>query len=533
MRLQTYTFENKCSFSNFSDKKDIIVLSLTSNAVDLLIIGGGINGTGIAADAAGRGLSVTLCEQSDLASATSSASSKLIHGGLRYLEHYEFRLVKEALAEREVLLRNAPHLVQPLRFTLPHRPHLRPGWLIRSGLFMYDHLTKRNTLPGTKSCRFKYQSPLKENIKKGYQYSDCSVDDARLVITNALSAKRNGANILTLTKFIHAKELDNQGGWKVTLLDIEANTEHTIFAKALVNASGPWVSQLIEEHIKQKPARNIRLIKGSHIITPKFHNYEGAFILQNSDKRIVFVIPYHDDFSLIGTTDKEYKGDPSKLSIDDDEIDYLLDVVNQHFIAQMTQEDIITSYSGVRPLCDDESTSPSAMTRDYTLELEGGEQKAPLLSIYGGKITTYRKLAEAAMKKLAPYFPSMGENWTANAPLPGATRSTQSLDDIKHIILEVYPWLPEELLNRFSRSYGLLCLKFLAGSTSVQSFGEHFGAGLYQSEVNYLLQEEWAKSAEDILWRRTKLKLIMSGEETNKLKDYLSKKSPKSERKTA
>jgi len=519
------------------------VLTLTSSTVDILVVGGGINGTGIAADAAGRGLSVALCEQSDLASATSSASSKLIHGGLRYLEHYEFRLVKEALAEREVLLKNAPHLVQPLRFTLPHRPHLRPGWMIRSGLFMYDHLTKRNTLPGTKSCKFKHQSPLKENIKKGYQYSDCSVDDARLVVTNALSAKRNGATILTRTKFMAATKIENEGAWKVTLLDLDKNQEHTVFAKALVNAAGPWVSQVISDHIKQKPTRNISLIKGSHIIVPKIHNYEGAFILQNEDKRIVFVIPYQDKFSLIGTTDKEYKGDPSSVSIDDDEIDYLIDIVNKHFIAQIARNDVVSSYSGVRPLCDDESSDPSAMTRDYTLEIEDNNQKTPLLSIYGGKITTYRKLAEAAMAKLAPYFPKMEQSWTATSPLPGATAATQSLDDVKQVIQEVHAWLPEELLIRYSRSYGLLCLQFLAQpkpsnglggqDLGVQNLGIDFGANLYQCEVDYLVQEEWAKSAEDILWRRTKLGLVMRHDEVQALETYLSNKNPTTEKQSA
>lgn len=509
------------------------MLALTSSTVDLLIVGGGINGTGIAADAAGRGLSVALCEQSDLASATSSASSKLIHGGLRYLEHYEFRLVKEALAEREVLLKNAPHLVQPLRFTLPHRPHLRPGWMIRSGLFMYDHLTKRNTLPGTKSYKFKHQSPLKECIKKGYQYSDCSVDDARLVVTNAISAKRNGAKILTRTKFTGATKIESEGVWKVTLHDLESDQEHTIFAKALVNAAGPWVSQIISEHIKQKPARNIRLIKGSHIIVPKIHNFEGAFILQNTDKRIVFVIPYQDNFSLIGTTDKEYTGDPAAVQIDSDEIDYLLAVVNEHFIAQVTRDEIVSSYAGVRPLCDDESADPSAMTRDYTLELEDNDNEMPLLSIYGGKITTYRKLAEAAMVKLAPYFPKLGPSWTATNPLPGATAATQSLQDVSDIIQEVHPWLPENLIKRYSRSYGLLCLQFLASSQSTQELGDHFGADLYQREVDYLVESEWAKSAEDILWRRTKLGLVMSDKETQALAEYLFRQTPTTEKQSA
>lgn len=497
------------------------MISLTSNAVDILVVGGGINGTGIAADAAGRGLSVLLCEQADLASGTSSASSKLIHGGLRYLEHYEFRLVKEALAEREVLLRNAPHLVQPLRFTLPHRPHLRPGWLIRSGLFMYDHLTKRNTLPNTTSCKFKHQNLLKPSIKKGYQYYDCSVDDARLVITNAISARRNGANIVTRTKLIKATKLENKAVWQVTLLDVDKNEKYCVFAKALVNASGPWINQLTGDSIEQESTRNIRLIKGSHIIVPKIHDYEGAFILQNTDTRIVFVIPYQDKFSLIGTTDKEYKGDPSQVAIDDDETEYLIDVVNDHFVTQISKSDIIKSFSGVRPLCDDESADPSALTRDYTIELEE-HNNTPLLSIYGGKITTYRKLAEAAMNKLLPYFPQAKGSWTGRAPLPGATSATQCLVDIQDIIHEAHPWLPPELLSRYSRSYGLLCLQFLGGVTSSADMGVHFGEHLYQCEVNYLISNEWAKSVEDILWRRTKLGLCLNDRQKAELEHYLT-----------
>ncbi|UZE98058.1 glycerol-3-phosphate dehydrogenase [Alkalimarinus alittae] len=497
-------------------------MSLSSSTVDILVVGGGINGTGIAADAAGRGLSVTLCEQADLASATSSASSKLIHGGLRYLEHYEFRLVKEALAERETLLRNAPHLVQPLKFTLPHRPHLRPGWMIRSGLFMYDHLTKRNTLPSTKSFKFKHQSPLKASIKKGYQYYDCSVDDSRLVITNAISAARNGAKILTRTKLVKATRAEDKGVWEITLLDVGKNEEYSLFAKALINAAGPWVSQLVTDQINQTPSRNIRLIKGSHIVVPTLHNFEGAFILQNTDKRIVFVIPYHDKFSLIGTTDKEYNGDPSEVSIDDHEIQYLINIVNEHFIAQISKQDIVHSFSGVRPLCDDESSDPSAMTRDYTLTLEDDNSKAPLLSIYGGKITTYRKLAEAAMNKLSPYFTTISGKWTKETPLPGATLATQSLSAIQGVIQEAHPWLPKELLSRYSQSYGLLCLKFIGGCTSLADMGINFGSNLYQNEVDYLVNHEWAKSVEDIIWRRTKLGLIMSQKEVSNLESYFA-----------
>lgn len=497
------------------------MLTVTSNTLDIVVIGGGINGAGIAADAAGRGLSVLLCEQNDLASATSSASSKLIHGGLRYLEHYEFRLVKEALAEREVLLNNAPHLVQPLRFTLPHRPHLRPAWMIRSGLFLYDHLTKRNTLPGTKMVRFDHKSPLKHGIKKGFQYSDCWVDDARLVVANALQAKRKGAKVLTRTRCISAKRLTDKQVWEVQLLNQDNGQISTVYAKALVNAAGPWVARFIEDSMKLKPAKGIRLIKGSHIIVPKISNTDGAFILQNTDKRIVFVLPYQGRFSLIGTTDKEYKGDPSKVAIDQDEIDYLIKIVNEHFVQQIKADDIVSTYSGVRPLCDDESSDPSAITRDYTLELEDTDGTLPLLSIFGGKITTYRKLAEAALGKLHQYFPDMGDSWTAKAALPGASNATHALSDVRNLLQEVHPWLPAPMLERFSRSYGILCLRFLGTAKSPQELGEHFGHGLYQAEVDYLIREEWATTCEDILWRRTKLGLLFSDSETNNLASYL------------
>jgi glycerol-3-phosphate dehydrogenase len=499
-----------------------IVLSLTPETTDLLIIGGGINGAGIAADAAGRGLSVILCEQNDLASATSSASSKLIHGGLRYLEHYEFRLVKEALAEREVLLHNAPHLVEPMRFTLPHRRHLRPGWMIRTGLFMYDHLTKRNTLEGTKTINFKPGSPLKAEIKKGYQYSDCWVDDARLVVTNALMAKRHHARILTQTRCVEAIRIDDENVWKATLLDKTSQTKQTVYARAIVNAAGPWVSQFIKESMHLKPAKGMRLIKGSHIIVPRIHNFEGAFILQNDDQRIVFVIPYQDKFSLIGTTDKEYQGDPSHVAIDEDEIQYLIKIANAHFVHQIQPKDVVSSYSGVRPLCDDESDSPSAITRDYTLEIEdNGRGTLPLLSIFGGKITTYRKLAESALEKLEPYFESMQSKWTASSPLPGATHATRNREDIKTLVQEIHDWLPETMLNRFCRSYGLLCLKFLGKAKSLTDLGMHFGGDLYRAEVDYLIEEEWAKTADDILWRRTKLGLHLSEREQQALEAYM------------
>ncbi|ARU55289.1 glycerol-3-phosphate dehydrogenase, FAD-dependent [Oleiphilus messinensis] len=499
-------------------------LDTSPSEVDVFVVGGGINGVGIATDVAGRGLSVTLCEQNDLASATSSASSKLIHGGLRYLEHYEFRLVKEALAEREILLKQAPHLVQPLRFTLPHEPHLRPFWMIRTGLFLYDHLSKRITLPGTKSVRFDGSSPLTGEIRKGLQYSDCWVDDARLVITNALQAQRHGATIMTRTKCIAAKRIESEKRWSITLQDVHTGQERTIKARALVNAAGPWVTQFIKEGLQARPVRNIRLIKGSHIIVPRFHDYEGAFILQNTDNRIVFVLPYQDDFNLIGTTDKEYVGNPSEVAIDQEEINYLTSVVNSHFKHQIKSTDIVATYSGVRPLCDDESNDPSAVTRDYTMELETAQDDMPLLSIFGGKLTTYRKLAVAATERLRPFFPDMGPNWTHNTPLPGASTGTRTVSDITNTIREVHPWLPEIMLKRYSKSYGLLSLKFLKNACKPEDLGELFGATLYQREVDYLIDEEWALSVEDIVQRRSKLFLQLNDAELQRLSEYLNQR---------
>jgi len=391
---------------------------MNSQTFDLIIVGGGINGAGIAADAAGRGLSVYLCEQKDFASATSSASSKLIHGGLRYLEHYEFRLVKEALKEREVLLEIAPHLVKPMRFILPHQPHLRPGWMIRSGLFLYDHLGKREKLQGSHKVKFRSESSLDDKIKKGFEYADCWVDDARLVITNLISAADNGAQVHNQTRCIDAKRED--GLWHCTMESItkEGTQRYQVTAKALVNAAGPWVASFIKDQIETKSPYGIRLIKGSHIVVPRIHKGDEAFILQNEDQRIVFVIPYLDKYSLVGTTDVEYSGDPGQVTISSEEVDYLLSVTNKHFKRQLTPADLIWTYSGVRPLCDDESNNPSAITRDYTLAMTEPES-APLLSVFGGKITTYRKLAEAALEKLKPYFPEMGKAWTKHKALPG------------------------------------------------------------------------------------------------------------------
>ncbi|CAI8751473.1 aerobic glycerol 3-phosphate dehydrogenase [Pseudomonas donghuensis] len=486
---------------------------------DLAVIGGGINGVGIAADAAGRGLHVFLCEKDDLASHTSSASSKLIHGGLRYLEHYEFRLVREALAEREVLLAKAPHIVKPMRFVLPHRPHLRPAWMIRAGLFLYDHLGKRKQLGASRSLRFGPGNPLKPAITRGFEYADCAVDDARLVVLNAMAAREKGADIRTRTRCVSAHRVD--GVWNVQLENADGS-QQSIRARALVNAAGPWVAKFIQDDLKLDAPYGIRLIQGSHLIVPKLYDGEHAYILQNEDQRIVFAIPYLERFTLIGTTDREYTGDPAKVAITEGETDYLLKVVNEHFNHQLSRADILHTYSGVRPLCNDESDNPSAVTRDYTLALSASTGEAPLLSVFGGKLTTYRKLAESAMSELAPFFPQMRGSWTATAPLPGGEdmSTPQALVDA---ILARCGWLPAEIAKRWARTYGSCVWRLLEGVQGPQDLGEAIGGGLFSREVDYLCSEEWAVNADDILWRRSKLGLFTTATEQQALQEYLQR----------
>ncbi|MFH0264181.1 glycerol-3-phosphate dehydrogenase [Vibrio rumoiensis] len=492
-----------------------------NTVLDIIVVGGGINGAGIAADAAGRNLKVGLYESSDFASATSSASSKLIHGGLRYLEHYEFRLVSESLAEREVLLKKAPHIAKPMRFRLPHRPFLRPAWMIRAGLFLYDHLGKRTTLKGSHSVNFRPTHVLKEEMVKGFEYSDCWVDDARLVLLNIQQAEQHGAEI---KNYCHVEKAERVGDlWHVTLFDKRTNTRFERQSHALVNATGPWVRSFITDNMDAQSPYGIRLIKGSHIIVPKIHNEEQAYILQNDDQRIVFVIPYLEDYSLIGTTDVEYKGDPRQVAIDEQEINYLIDVVNKHFIHQISPEDVVSTYSGVRPLCDDESDSPQAITRDYTLSLEQEREEAPLLSIFGGKLTTYRKLAESAMKQLSPFFPQMGDSWTAESILPGGQGYDENLLAMK--LRQQCPWVSEKTLRRYCHQYGVNAHIMLKGITNESDMGKHFGQDVYQCEIDYLLAHEYAYTAEDILWRRTKLGILLSQVEQALVNDYIEQQS--------
>lgn len=487
------------------------------NEVDVLVVGGGVNGCGVAVDAAGRGLKILLCEMGDLASSTSSGSSKLIHGGLRYLEHYEFRLVAKALKEREVLLAKAPHIIWPLRFRMPHMPHLRPAWLIRMGLFLYDNLARRATLPGAKSIKFGADSPLVSSITKGFEYSDCWVDDARLVALNAVQARDKGAEILTRTKCVKVQRDGDH--WRVTLEDMRNGEKRVVLAKALVNAAGPWVQNLFEEELQEKSPRKIRLVKGSHIVVPKLYEGDHCYILQNEDKRIVFAIPYEGQFTLIGTTDVEITGNPADASIDQQERDYLIALINSYFKTQIKDEDIVRTYSGVRPLLDDEEDDPSAVTRDYVLVKNGGGAEPGIVSVFGGKITTYRVLGEAVMEELKSFFPNLGEEWTDDVPLPGG--DFESHAQLVKELKDQYPWLGDDVAQRYVRSYGTLCHHFLRDAQGWQDLGEDFGHGLSAAEVDYLCEQEWAEELDDIIWRRSKLGLFLDEAALKRLNAYL------------
>ena len=494
-----------------------------NNEFDLVVIGGGINGVGIAADAAGRGLRVLLCEQGDLASATSSNSSKLIHGGLRYLEHYEFSLVRKSLAEREVLLKKAPHIISPLRFCLPHRPHLRPAWMIRSGLFLYDHLAKRQSLGGSQPVDLKGKGPLQDDITQGFEYSDAWVDDARLVVLNALCAANHGAQIRTRTRCERVRRMADR--WQVTLTSVNTQARETIVSKGVVNATGPWVESWFDKVASQPSPQQIRLVKGSHIVVPKFYPDPQAYILQNEDGRIVFVIPYEQDFTLIGTTDEDYEGDPGQAKISQQEIDYLLEVCNQHFEQNIRADQVVHDFCGVRPLLEDESGDAQKVTRDYRLTLKDIKGRAPLLSVFGGKITTYRTLAKKAVNKLKGHFPHMARCQTKKETLPGGDFSTR--EALAQQLSIDYPWLEPGLCARWVRSYGTLSRQILEQHTQknkdgLDSLGLWFGGDLYQAEVDYLCRCEWAQNCEDILWRRTKQGLRFTQEQRQRLGGYVS-----------
>ena len=490
------------------------MMSAASPVYDLLVIGGGINGAGIARDAAGRGLSVLLAEQDDLAAHTSSWSTKLIHGGLRYLEYYEFRLVTEALHEREALLENAPHIIEPLAFVLPHEAHLRPAWMIRLGLFLYDHLGGRMTLPksfGVKLTGSRWGAGLQPRFKRGFVYADARVDDARLVVVNALDAQAKGAEIRVHTRVTGARR--EAGLWRVAL-QLSEGLCVEVMAKAIVNAGGPWVKHVLDSVSAAPSQEKVRHVKGSHIVVPRVHPEEHAYILQNADKRIGFVIPYQEHYSLIGTTDIPVD-DYERPAISDAEIDYLLELVNSYLATPLTRADVVWSFSGVRPLHDDGSSDPTAVTRDYVfkvdaLEGEPGPNRAPVLSIFGGKITTYRKLAEAALAVLAPYFPGMQPVWTRNAPLPGGDLPNRDRNALFAQLCRRYPDLPAELLRGLARRHGTRALHVLGDAKRMVDLGRDFGAGLTAREIDYLIAEEWARTADDVLWRRTKCGLPMT-----------------------
>ncbi len=489
--------------------------------IDLLIIGGGINGAGIARDAAGRGLSVTLVEKDDLASATSSWSSKLIHGGLRYLEQYEFRLVREALQEREVLLRLAPHIIRPLLFVLPHDASMRPAWMIRTGLWLYDHLGGRITLPGSKHVSFphmEFSAGLKGDIRSGFVYADCRVDDSRLTLINAMSAHEGGAAILTRTRFVGARRVD--GAWQARVIDA-AGKEQVIVAKALVNAAGPWVVDVLDEIEGDRITDRVRLVKGSHIIVPKVHSQGHAYILQNPDKRVVFVIPYEGRFSLIGTTDVAVKSVAEASEITPAETDYLIAAANRFLARPLAAADVVSSYAGVRPLYDDGSDNPSEVTRDYVLKVDrgGGQDAAPLLTVFGGKITTYRRLAEEAMAKLAAFFPGMKGDWTASEALPGGDLDYNAFRDEMHAR---HPQLGREVVAGIVKRHGSRAGSILGEAKVLGDLGRHFGAGLTEREIDYLRSAEWAVTADDVLWRRTKCGLHMSAAERAAVRDFMA-----------
>lgn len=489
---------------------------------DLLVVGGGINGAGIARDAAGRGLRVLLCEKDDLAAHTSSASTKLIHGGLRYLEYYEFSLVRKALKEREVLLRAAPHIIRPLRFVMPHVPSLRPAWMIRAGLFLYDHLSRRELLPGSRGVNLRRHAagaPLNKSLVRAFIYSDASVDDARLVVLNALDASERGATILTHTHFAGARREADR--WLAQVVP-DGREATAIRTRAIVNAGGPWASSLLRRTMERPEHNDLRLVKGSHIVTKKLFDHDHAYIFQNPDKRIVFAIPYQNEFTLIGTTDLEYRGDPGEVSISEQEIDYLCGSVNHYFTRRIAPDDVVWSYSGVRPLlAEEDADNPSAVTRDYHLEFDAPRGQAPLLSVFGGKITTFRRLAEEAVDLLQGMLGNDTPAWTAAATLPGGDLAHADFDAFMADFKCRHAWLPIALAQRYAHGYGSRADRLLQNAHSIAALGEELTPGLFEIEARYLVDQEWAKTAGDILWRRTKLGLHADADARQRLATWL------------
>lgn len=489
---------------------------------DLAIVGGGINGCGVARDAAGRGLSVFLCEKGDLAGATSSASTKLIHGGLRYLEYYQFRLVYEALQEREVLLRAAPHIVRPLRFVLPHHKGLRPAWLIRLGLLVYDHLRGREILPPTKSLDLAHDpagEPLRSEFRKAFEYSDCWVEDSRLVILNAVDAAERGATIRTRTELMAARR-DGEH-WLIDLFDVGARHASRIRARALVNAAGPWVAD-VARRVGSAPHAPVRLVKGSHIVVPRLFTHDRAYIFQNADGRVIFAIPYERNFTLIGTTDVDYDGDPGAVGISKEETDYLCAATSGYFRRPLRASEVVSSFAGVRPLFDDGESEAKALSRDYVVKLDrasGG--RTPLVTIYGGKITTYRRLAERVLALLGGAFPAAGASWTASAPLPGGDFPIDRFAAEVASLTASCPSCSADRAERLFRTYGTRAARIVAGVRAAADWGRDFGNDLTEREVSYLMRQEWAQTAEDVLWRRTRIGLLATSAQAAELDDWM------------
>jgi len=492
--------------------------------VDLLVIGGGINGAAIASDASGRNLSVVLCEKDDLAFATSSSSSKLIHGGLRYLEQYNFHMVRESLREREILMFKAPFLVRPIEFVIPHNKSFRSQLTIRMGLWFYDLLYWHRTLPRSRKLNLRKVvegNALRGEYKTGYSYFDCWTDDARLVVLNAISARDRGAHILTRTECESLQRYDDY--WEARLHDKLRNQTFTIKAKVVVNAAGPWVAQVMKNiaHIKTKS--HLRPIQGSHIVVPKLFEGRQAYTLQNPDGRVVFVVPFKNIFTLIGTTEVPYDGDPNLAGITNNEINYLCDTVNRYFENKINSEDIVWSYSGVRPLFDDKSKKPHKISREFHLDLNTDGNQAPIISVFGGKLTTHRILAEKVMNELKPYFPDMGPPWTEKMKLPGGHCDGLNMADFIVSLEKQYDWLPIHIVHRYAKLYGDLCHTFLEDCRSLDDLGHHFGGGFYEKELFYLVKNEWAKKVDDVLWRRTKLGLYLEPEKVKALKEYFNR----------
>ena len=490
---------------------------LPAAPADLLIVGGGINGAGIACDAAGRGLTVVLCEQDDLGGATSSASTKLIHGGLRYLEHYAFRLVREALGEREVLLAKAPHIIRPLPFVLVHDAALRPVWMIRLGLLLYDHLGARRTLARSRAVDLTTApegAALKGDRRRGFVYADAFLDDARLVVLNALAAAERGAHVLTRTECVQAVRRD--GLWRARLRDRRSGAEREVAARALVNAAGPW-AETMRGRTGTTGSRHLRLVKGSHIVVPRLYRGDHAYVLQQPDKRIVFAIPFEGEFTLIGTTDVPFSGDPAGAAIDAGETRYLCDAANRYFRRAVAPEDVAWSYAGVRPLWDDATADLSAVTRDYALDVDHAGDGPPVLSVLGGKITTYRVLAETALDRLRRWFPAMAPRWTASATLPGGDLPAGGVAALTEELAARYPWLATDLAARLARSYGTRAGALLGDAAEAADLGADLGAGLHERELDFLTRTEWAETAADVLWRRTKLGLRMTPQQRDAL----------------